>query len=100
MGRRMLAAMMLAGLMVAAAGAAEYYVSPEGLPEGPGTKDAPYDIVTVLGGKAEIQPGSKLGVMTIMLEFRPMDDFMRPRIWSRGGPPGRMVARDRSTDQR
>jgi len=38
-------------------GAAEHYVAPDGKQTNPGTKEAPWDILSALGGKQEVKPG-------------------------------------------
>ena len=43
--------------------AAEVYVSPSGTPQGPGTRQSPYDLITVLAGKAGVNPGDTVWLL-------------------------------------
>ncbi len=44
-------------LMQGSAPAADYYVSPEGKPDAPGTKQAPWDVVSLLASKQAVKAG-------------------------------------------
>ena len=53
----LLAAGLLVGLHGGGTWAAEIHVAPDGTPDGSGSTAKPYDLLTVLAGKANVQPG-------------------------------------------
>lgn len=54
----MIRAVAIALLALAArAGAAEWYVSPSGTPQGKGTRESPWDVASALDGKPAVPPG-------------------------------------------
>jgi len=57
------AAILTAMCLAPAAAAAELYVAPNGKPAGPGTRAAPYDLLTVLAGKAAVKPGDTVWLL-------------------------------------
>ena len=61
--RHAMAAALAAVLLASAAGASEFYVSPKGTPQGPGSRQAPLDLATVLTGKAPVKPGDTVWLL-------------------------------------
>src|SRR5437762_2139720 len=74
MRRTALAALVFAATATAA-GAADWYVSPKGTPQGQGSRDAPWDIESALLGKRAVQAGDTLYLLAGTYRRRPDEKF-------------------------
>ena len=70
----------------ALAGAAEWYASPKGTPQGKGTRESPWDLASALGGKHAIRPGDTLYLLGGTYRKRPDDKFAVRLAGAEGRP--------------
>jgi hypothetical protein len=80
--------------------AAEWYISPDGKPVNPGTKEAPWDIASALDGSRKIAPGDTIYLFGGTYRRRPQELFEIRLAGTAGSPiqirpiPGRRVRID------
>ena len=72
--------------MITPAGAAEFYVSPEGDPGNAGTKDAPWDIVSALDGSRRVKAGDTVFLRAGTYRRRPEADFKVRLVGTKAEP--------------
>ncbi len=79
-------------LTAPAASATEWYVAPHGTPAGQGTKAAPWDLESALGGKQKIAPGDTLWIRggTYKKPFELLGQGFVVRLAGREGAPVRV----------
>jgi hypothetical protein len=65
----------LSGLIAATGVAADWYVAPDGTPEGKGTRQAPWDIASALAGRQSVQPGDTVHLLGGTYRRRPQEQF-------------------------
>ena len=63
------------GLIAATGVAADWYVAPDGTPEGKGTRQAPWDIASALAGRQSVQPGDTVHLLGGTYRRRPQEQF-------------------------
>src|SRR5690242_164460 len=67
-------------------GAADWYVSPKGTPQGAGTRESSWDIESALLGKKAIKPGDTLYLLEGTYKRRPEDQFVVKLVGTEGKP--------------
>ena len=68
------------------AGAAEWYVSPKGAPDGKGTREAPWDVASALSGKPAVKPGDTIYLLGGTYRRRPKELFEVHLVGAEGKP--------------
>src|SRR5436305_816476 len=79
-------ALMILGAAAPVAGAADWYVSPKGTPQGKGTPEAPWDLESALVGKQAIRAGDTLYLREGTYRRRP-DEKLAVRLVGVEGKP-------------
>src|ERR1019366_3263466 len=86
MFRRMAFASILFLATASMAGAAEWYVSPKGTPQGKGSREAPWDIESALLGKHKLQAGDTLFLLEGTYRRRPDEKLVVKLAGAEGKP--------------
>ncbi len=76
----------LLALAAPVARAADWYVGPAGSPKGKGTREAPWDVVSALGGKQPVKPGDTLYLLAGTYRRRPQELFEVRLVGAEGKP--------------
>ncbi|MCC6421165.1 MAG: right-handed parallel beta-helix repeat-containing protein [Gemmataceae bacterium] len=86
--RRVLAtlAAVLLGSGTMPAGAAEWYVAPDGTAAGKGTRASPWDIASALAGKQSVRPGDTVLLLAGTYRRRPAEQFEVKLAGAEGKP--------------
>jgi hypothetical protein len=83
---RTTAAFALVLFVAASAGAAERFVGPEGMKDNPGTREAPWDIASALGGAQAVEPGDSILLLPGIYKRRPDEQFSVKLAGAEGSP--------------
>src|SRR5437899_265493 len=88
MNRSLARAITVAALIIIPSGAyaTEWYVGPNGTPDGKGTRDRSWDIASALGGKPAIKAGDTLFLLRGTYRRRPQENF-EVRLTGTDGKP-------------
>ncbi|MCI0457094.1 MAG: right-handed parallel beta-helix repeat-containing protein [Gemmataceae bacterium] len=84
--RSSLFAVALITLAALPAGAAEWYVAPQGTSAGKGTKAAPWDIESTLLGQQPVKPGDTIFLLSGTYRRRPAEQFVVKLVGAEGMP--------------